>query len=103
MTLTSGPRPPSASPLPWLPTRPWLTNPTMLDLAEVLVRQLDPARLMLDLGFAPDPWQARALRTQAKRVQMLCCRQSGKSTTTAVKALHTALYEPDSLVVLVSP
>jgi len=32
-----------------------------------------------------------------------CCRQSGKSTTTAVLAVHTALYESGALVLLLSP
>jgi len=32
-----------------------------------------------------------------------CSRQSGKSTTCAVKALHTAIYRPKSLILLVSP
>jgi hypothetical protein len=35
-------------------------------------------------------------------VLLNCCRQSGKSTTTAISALHTALYDP-RLVLLVSP
>ena len=34
---------------------------------------------------------------------MNCCRQSGKSTTTAILALHTAIYEPKSLTLLLSP
>jgi phage terminase large subunit-like protein len=32
-----------------------------------------------------------------------CSRQAGKSTATAVIALHTALYKPSALVLLVSP
>jgi hypothetical protein len=32
-----------------------------------------------------------------------CCRQSGKSTTTALVALHEAIYTPGSLVLLISP
>jgi hypothetical protein len=34
---------------------------------------------------------------------MNCCRQSGKSTTAAVLALHEAIYRPGSLVLLISP
>jgi hypothetical protein len=34
---------------------------------------------------------------------LLCSRQSGKSTTTACLALHTAIHQPDSLVLLLSP
>jgi Terminase large subunit, T4likevirus-type, N-terminal len=50
----------------------------------------------------PDPWQRRALRSQSQRLQLLCSRQSGKSTVTACIALHTACYQSDSLVLLVS-
>src|SRR5689334_17234967 len=71
-------------------------------LAE-LSRSLDPALLMEDLGFTPDPWQAAVLRSTARRLLMLCCRQAGKSTTTSVLALHEALYKPESLILLVSP
>jgi len=34
---------------------------------------------------------------------LLCCRQAGKSTVTAALALHTALFQPDSLILLLSP
>jgi len=55
------------------------------------------------LGFQPDPWQEKVLSWQGKRLLLLCCRQSGKSTTTAILALHRALYFPKSLILLVSP
>jgi hypothetical protein len=63
---------------------------------------LDPAQVMRDMGYEPDPWQTEALRSRAKRVLMLCCRQAGKSQTTGCIALHSVLYEPGSLVLLVS-
>jgi hypothetical protein len=68
-----------------------------------LARALDPALLMADLGLEPDPWQRTVLRSDAPRLLQLCCRQAGKSTTTAVLALHTALFRPGSLVLLLSP
>jgi len=43
------------------------------------------------------------LRTGSKRVLLNCSRQSGKSTTAAVKALHRTVFFPKSLVLLVSP
>lgn len=71
---------------------------------------LDPARL-LSQGIADgtsadsacDPWQKQVLRAHAKRTLLLITRQGGKSTTTAAKALHKALYAPGSLVLLLSP
>jgi len=44
------------------------------------------------LNFAPDAWQERVLSWTGKRLFLNCCRQSGKSTTTAILALHRALY-----------
>ncbi len=54
-------------------------------------------------GITPDPWQADLLRSGDKQMILNCSRQSGKSTTTAVLGLHTALFEPNSLVLLLSP
>ena len=72
-------------------------------LAHDLATALDPARLMLQAGLVPDPWQARVLRSRAPRQLLLCCRQSGKSSVSAALALHGALYEPGSLILLLSP
>ena len=55
------------------------------------------------LEFHPDPWQAKVMRSPAKRILLNCSRQAGKSTCTAVIGLHRALYRPRSLVLLVSP
>lgn len=73
------------------------------DLGQDLATALDPVLLMEQAGIVPDPWQARVLRSRAPRMLLNCCRQSGKSTTTAGLALHTALYEPESLILLLSP
>jgi hypothetical protein len=54
------------------------------------------------LNFTPDPWQARLLRSRSNWLLLNCCRQSGKSTTTAIVALHTAIYDP-GIVLCVSP
>ncbi|MEO5346811.1 MAG: terminase family protein [Magnetococcus sp. YQC-9] len=74
------------------------------ELADNLIYALDPARFAIScLGFNPDDWQIQAMRSPAKRILLNCCRQSGKSTTTAIIALHTAVFKPGSLVLLVSP
>ena len=78
-----------------------MSTPTAL--AHDLALALDPARLMQTSGLPPDPWQAALLRSSASRILLLCSRQSGKSTTTASLALHTALYQPRALVLLLSP
>jgi hypothetical protein len=72
-------------------------------LAEDLKTGMDPVRFAERAAIVPDPWQADVLRSNAKRLLLNCSRQSGKSTTTALLALHTATYEPGSLVLLLSP
>ena len=65
---------------------------------------LDPVAFAVDrLGFTPDPWQAETLRLTGRNTLLNCSRQSGKSTTTAIIALHTAIYRPGALVLLGSP
>jgi hypothetical protein len=54
-------------------------------------------------GIMPDAWQSDLLRSDAKQMILNCSRQSGKSTISSVLGLHTALYTPDSLVLLLSP
>jgi hypothetical protein len=75
---------------------------TTLDPATELAIRLDPSLLMELAGFDPDPWQCRALRTESKRLLLLASRQSGKSTCTALIALHEALFRPGSLVLLIA-
>jgi hypothetical protein len=75
----------------------------MATLADHLAAGLDPVLLARRLGMEPDDWQCRVLRSQALRLLMLCCRQSGKSTVAGVLAVHTAVYEPGALVLLLSP
>ena len=74
-----------------------------MTIASELSLALDPALLMQAAGLSPDPWQARVLRSTAKRQLLLTSRQSGKSTTAAVLALHQALYDPKSLGLILSP
>src|SRR5215216_4428711 len=72
-------------------------------LASDLALRLDPVRLAERAGITPDDWQADVLRSDSDRMLLNCCRQSGKSTITATLAVHTAVYEPGALVLLVSP
>lgn len=64
---------------------------------------LDPAEFSRHIGIVPDEWQADVLRYEGKRLLLNCSRQSGKSTTAATKGLHTGVYRPKSLILLVSP
>jgi hypothetical protein len=50
-----------------------------------------------------DSWQERLLRSEAPRVLLNCARQAGKSTMAGVAALHQALTEASSLVLILAP
>ncbi|MBI4890025.1 MAG: hypothetical protein HY821_05315 [Acidobacteria bacterium] len=55
------------------------------------------------LNFTPDPKQAQILDSPAHRLILLCTRQFGKSTLAAIKALHFALTNPNTLTLLAAP
>lgn len=75
-----------------------------MDIASDLRIALDQVEFARSIGLdAPDPWQIKALRWSGKRAIWNIARQSGKSTTASILALHRALYYPDSLVLLISP
>ncbi len=75
----------------------------MVSLAEDLTLALDRVSFAKRLGLEPDPWQEDLLRSTSDRVLLNCCRQSGKSTTTAIVVLHRALYYPGSLILCLAP
>ena len=74
-----------------------------MSLAADLALAVDPAALARHVGLDPDPWQVELLRSDARQTILNCSRQSGKSTTTAVVAVHEAEYRPPALVLLLSP
>lgn len=75
----------------------------MTALVTALAASLDPVAFASGLSFAAEPWQATLLRTQRRRVLVCCARQVGKSTITGLRGLHTALYQPGRLVLIISP
>ena len=54
-------------------------------------------------GNTLDPWQSDVLDDERQYQILNCARQVGKSSVTAIKALHRAVYRPESLILLVSP
>ena len=73
------------------------------NLAQDLALALDPVRLFKEVNANdPDDWQAQLLRSRRRQIILNCSRQAGKSTSTASLALHTALYEPGALILLLS-
>ena len=74
-----------------------------LDLRCDLAWGLSPALWARDrLHFDPDEWQSGLLGSAARQIIENITRQGGKSTSAAIKALHTGIYDP-GLVLLVSP
>jgi Terminase large subunit, T4likevirus-type, N-terminal len=76
----------------------------MLNPYRQLAHSLDPVLFAREaLGFEADPWQQILLRTTAMQVILNNSRQSGKSTVTAILALHKAVFMAGSLILLISP
>jgi len=55
------------------------------------------------LGFTPHAGQAELLGTEERYVLLNCHRQWGKTTVTAVRAVHLAAMAPKQQIVIVSP
>jgi hypothetical protein len=64
---------------------------------------LSPVTLAAHAGFTLDAWQRDVLTSTAHQIILLVTRQGGKSTVSAIRALHRALYTPASLVLLLAP
>jgi hypothetical protein len=76
--------------------------PKSPDIGQRVVWALDPVSFAEDrLGFIPDPWQAQLLRSRSQQILLNCSRQSGKSTSAAIVAVHVAVYDP-GLILCVS-
>src|SRR5262245_33148438 len=85
-----------------------LADPVLLRVAGLRLERrqrpgVDALALVGQAGMEPDPWQVEVVQSQADRILMNCCRQSGKSTLTAALALATAFQEPGALVLVLSP
>jgi hypothetical protein len=77
---------------------------TDIDLNLAIAHGLRPDWFCRDrLGFEPDEWQARLLRSRSRQVILNMGRQVGKSTTVAALALHTAIYRPGGLILVIAP
>lgn len=55
------------------------------------------------LGFKPDNWQAKLLRSRQRKIILNCSRQSGKSTTCAALGLHESIYRRPSFGLVIAP
>lgn len=77
-----------------------------LDVPTLPDRDVEPpSRVALAeaAGIIPDPWQRVALESTARKLMFNCCRQSGKSTTAALLAVHEAAFTPGALALMLAP
>lgn len=66
-------------------------------------RPLTRIELAEACGITPDPWQADLLNSTDPQVILNCSRQSGKSTISALIALHEICFVPNSLTLVLAP
>lgn len=73
------------------------------DLSDFVSCGLRPS-LFMDRAYniEPDSWQKDLLDAFPSKALLLCSRQSGKSTVSATLALHSAVYNSNSLILIVS-
>lgn len=69
----------------------------------VIDRPLSRLEVALACGIEPDPWQRDLLVSEDQQLILNCCRQSGKSTVSALIASHELCYKPDSLTLVFAP
>jgi hypothetical protein len=87
----------------------YLSNPLLIQATNNAInrrieRERHDASLMAErAGIVPDRWQRDLLRSDARQMILLCSRQSGKSTVSSILAIHEAIYNPNSLILLLSP
>ena len=74
-----------------------------MNLNQLFAAALEPSRLLRLRGLSPDAWQSELLLAGDRQVLLNCSRQAGKSTVVAALALHTALFTPGALILLLSP
>jgi phage terminase large subunit-like protein len=78
--------------------------PKQTDLGRALAYALDPVLWAQDVvGWTADAWQAKLLRSQDRQIALNCGRQVGKSSAVAALASHTAVFDAESLILLIAP
>ena len=73
------------------------------DAARYNLHKNDLKRFARYLGIEKlDEWQEKVLDSKSDRIILNCSRQSGKSTITAIMAVHHAIFNSNSMVIVVS-
>src|SRR6266702_4841301 len=74
-----------------------------MDPRRFMAMALDPGAILRARGLTVDRWQTDVLLSRERQLLLNCCRQAGKSTVVSALALHTALFQPPSLTLILSP
>lgn len=69
---------------------------------KVIAYKIAPQTFAKDCGITLDDWQRGVFEADAHQICLNCCRQSGKSTVTAMLGLKHALFNPNALVLIIS-
>lgn len=75
----------------------------MTSIGSDIAAALDPVLFARRQGFTAETWQQKLMRSKSRRQLLACSRQVGKSTSVAFKAVHTAVYTPGALVLIIAP
>jgi hypothetical protein len=73
-----------------------------VNATELLTLAQGPTLIPKAQGMDAEPWQREFLFRQDGHLLLNCCRGAGKSRVTSALALHTALFQPGSLTLLIS-
>jgi hypothetical protein len=71
-------------------------------LVEDFHRAVDPAALAGSVGVKLHRWQKRLIRSTDRRIALVAPRGAGKTLALSILGLHTALYRPQSVSLVLS-
>jgi hypothetical protein len=74
-----------------------------MNQSSLIAAAIDPSLILKSMNLDADPWQRDLLLCQDRQIILNCCRQAGKSRTVSALALHTAIFTPGSLTLILSP
>lgn len=72
-------------------------------LEETIRQHLDPLVFAQEMEIEPDDWQLAVIRPTKRQTIILCTRQAGKSYATGIRALHHAIFNAGSQIIIAAP
>jgi hypothetical protein len=87
----------------WMLNLSGLSRKEKLELIRHLYKQQPSSWAEDEIGLKLDSWQIKMLDSSSKRTALNIHRQGGKSTMSSLICLHTALFRPGSLSLIIAP